>query len=75
MKNRVHVPVGQIDLQWHKTSIAIQKLETFYVVESEVAFVVLGKSAFSQGGNDSNDGLYPLALAPQSAGQSRPPQH
>ncbi|KAL8729764.1 MAG: hypothetical protein Q9181_004881 [Wetmoreana brouardii] len=64
-KHRVHVPIGKIKLNWHKTSIAIQHLETFYVVESETAMVVLGKSAFPNG-DKGNDGVYPIGLAQQT---------
>ncbi|KAL8702916.1 MAG: hypothetical protein Q9201_003922 [Fulgogasparrea decipioides] len=64
-KHRVHVPVGKINLNWHKTSIAIQDLETFYVVESDTAMVVLGKSAFPNG-DKGNDGVFPIGLAQQT---------
>ncbi|KAL8729538.1 MAG: hypothetical protein Q9181_004961 [Wetmoreana brouardii] len=63
--HRVHVPIGKVNLNWHKTSIAIQYLETFYVVESETAMVVLGKSAFPNG-DKGNDGVYPIGLAQQT---------
>lgn len=67
-KYRTYVAVGKIDLQWHKTSIAKQHSETFYVVDSETAVVLLGGSAFPTDNTEGDPGTYPIGLKPQTPG-------
>ena len=40
-ENKVHVPVGQVKLEWHRASRAKDYLEVFYVIKKPSQVIVL----------------------------------
>ncbi|KAL8644838.1 MAG: hypothetical protein Q9226_007570 [Calogaya cf. arnoldii] len=49
-KGRTHIPVGHVNLQWHKASSLLENTETFYVVDSGNPIVEL-----KHGGDQATD--------------------
>ena len=67
-KGRLYFPIGQVKLQWHKKDKAKSYEETFYVVDTAVWPVVLGKSALPSSNNSPSHEIHVVGINKQSIG-------
>ena len=70
-KGTNHLIIGRVDLRWRKKDKHKSFSETFYIVESEVPYLVLRERAFAQGIQSSELELHKLGLNRQTAGIDR----
>ena len=68
---KTYMPIGKVELRWHKEGEAKSYPETFYIVESTDDDVILGRASFSEEDEARRSLIHTLALAPQTAGRSQ----
>ena len=61
-ENKVYSPIGEVNLRWHKEDRVKSFAETFYVVDTAVWLVILGKTAIPQVINSRADQIHTLGL-------------
>ncbi|KAL8684882.1 MAG: hypothetical protein Q9224_006085, partial [Gallowayella concinna] len=69
-KNRSYTLIGKLDLDWFVWDGAMQWSETFYVVRSDRAVVMLGESAFGEDYKEPDDDCCPLELPQKTPGDA-----
>ncbi|KAL8723947.1 MAG: hypothetical protein Q9181_007061 [Wetmoreana brouardii] len=67
-RNVQHVPVGQVDLRWHKKDQGKTHSETFFVVGSTTPLVILGATAFPNSNQSAGSNIYPIGVQQQTTG-------
>ncbi|KAL8917789.1 MAG: hypothetical protein Q9172_005691 [Xanthocarpia lactea] len=64
-----HSPIGKVALRWHKKESVKSHSETFYVVDSQTALVILGVTSFDNTSQSSGGNMYPIGLQQLTAEQ------
>ncbi|KAL8799168.1 MAG: hypothetical protein Q9182_006105 [Xanthomendoza sp. 2 TL-2023] len=69
-RNHSYTIIGKVDLDWIVWQGAMQWSETFYVVRSDVAMVMLGQSAFREDYKEPDDECYVIELPQKTPGDT-----
>lgn len=63
-----HIPIGKVELRWHKHELGKSHPEIFYVVDSMTELVILGRTAFAKTTQATGGSVQPIGLQQQTAG-------